>query len=835
MLHQRLSVCLVISVLAAGAVGACGSSEDSTDIFGNPIPSGDAAGDSTLPPFGSDGSSTADANSVSNDASTSDTDGATPADADVGNDSAVPDEAGDDTGAPLADSGVVEDSGVVFDSGVPGVDSGVPIVDSGTPDWPDQPPVSFPSTTPLLFGYTLQDAYPGTFLSGAMDIDWPAGSTQPFVLQRGGGIIRVLGGGARSIAHDFESQVAARGEGGALGMALHPKFNDAVAPKKYIYVWYNAEGAPTKQRLSRWTYNTTTNVFDLASQVNLIVQTETVTEHNGAHLRFGPDGYLYFGNGDDQNEAPNTQTLTGGLFSGIFRIDVDCAAGSHAPPRQPTGAVTTGYCIPDSNPFVGVANANEEYFALGFRNPYSFNFDRANGKLWEGDVGASFREEINLIVAGGNYQWPLFEGTRRNSGTGTPTIGTSKNPAFEYPHWQMADLTAIVAGYPYRGAALPELAGKVIHSDWPTGRVWAFDPDTNTRTSLLENNTANAPVGFGQDAAGEVYLVAWSRIMKIVRAPAHTVPLKLSDTHIFRNFTTMKTSSSLVPYSIRSPLWSDGAAKSRWVYLPAGQKATMAADGTVTLPAGSMLVKQFDLPASAQPTGGRTKHLETRVLVVGTDTTYGVTYRWNAAGSDADLVIEGVDEAITDAVTPSESVIWHSPSFGECWSCHRSTNRVIGFRGEQLNFSIDGTNQLTSFVNAGIMDGASIASSPAPIASPADTAASADARASAYLAANCAHCHRPTSSFLGGTSWNALPGIAANSRGIVNVQNHNYPMGAAFGLTTGALVKPGNPAQSILMLRVQSTDRDLGMPPLGRTKVDPLGVSVINSWILSLP
>ena len=717
-----------------------------------------------------------------------------------------------------------------------GVDANV---DAAISDGPDLVPTAFPEATPLLFGYTLEDAFPGTFLSGAMDMEWIAGSPQPFVLQRGGHIVRLHGDGTRDLILNFETQVAQRGEGGTLGFALHPKFADAVAPKPYVYIWYNAEigGGVTHQRLSRFTYNAVTKLFDVNSQLIMVDQTESFTEHNGARLRFGPDGYLYFGNGDDTRTDATAQKLDGGLFSGVFRIDVDQkgAGVSHAPPKQPLNCVTQGYFIPNDNPFVGVANAAEEYYALGFRNPYTFDFDRLNGNLWLGDVGDTWREEIDRVMKGGNYGWPHYEGNKKVRVT-NPTIGTLYAPTFDYTHASIGDLTAVAGMKVYRGATLPELAGKIVYSDWPTGRVWALDTAAGTRASLVESNFTQAPVGWGQDLSGEVYMIAWSKILKLVRAPApHAVPKKLSETNFFRNLSTLKTSSSLVPYSIKSPLWSDGAAKQRWVYIPVGQTATMNASGTVTLPVGSMLVKQFDLPAAAQPVG-RAKRLETRVMVVGTDTTYGVTYRWNAAGTDADLVLEAAEEAIADAV-PAEARTWHYPSQGECWTCHRAENRILAFRGEQMNFNLpDGTNQLTWLASQNVFDGASIASSPAPIADPSDAAETIDARAGAYLAANCSPCHHPGASYLGGgDTWNALPGVPAASRGLVNKPHHNFPMATALGLTNAPLVAPGNPGGSILMQRMKATDQDTRMPPLLRTKVDPLGVSVIDAWITAGP
>jgi uncharacterized repeat protein (TIGR03806 family) len=756
---------------------------------------------------------------------------------------------GDDDPAGGAGPGASSNGGSSSSSGgtTSSGSSGDPNADGGEdftpiPDGPDVPPKPFPLATPPLFGYALVDAFPNTCLSGAMDMEWPAGSTKPFVLQRGGAIVRLNGDGTRVLVLDFESVVAARAEAGALSMALHPKFADATAPQPYVYIWYNAEGAPTHQRLSRFTFNAATGLFDRASELIMVDQTESKPEHNGARIRFGPDGFLYFGNGDDTRNNETPQTLVGGLFSGVFRIDVDSRGGavSHPPPKQPLNAVTQGYFIPNNNPFVGTANAAEEYFALGFRNPYGFTFDRATGKMWLGDVGDTWREEIDEVVAGNNYGWPIYEGNVKRR-DGEPVIGAYKKPLYEYSHASLGDLSAIGAGHVYRGPTLPELAGKLVFSDWPTGRIWALDLATGKRSSLVESNSS-APVGFGQDAAGEVYIIGWDKILKLTRAPApHGVPLKLSQTGIFRSPTTMNLPSSVIPYSIKSPLWSDGASKARFVYIPAGKTASVNAKGDVALPAGSLLIKQFDLPETAKPVNDRTRKLETRVLVVGeNNAVYGLTYRFNRKGTDADLVLEGVQEQIDDSANPAESRLWHFPSMGECWSCHRAENRVLAFRGEQMNFApgaplAAGENQLAAFAAKGIFDQASIASAPAAIASPTDTTASAEARATAYLAANCAPCHHPGASFLGGgDTWNAMPGVATAARGLVNVQHHNAPMATKLGLPGAPLIAPGNPAGSILRQRLNATDEDVRMPPLLRSKVDPVAISVIDQWIMSM-
>ena len=120
--------------------------------------------------------------------------------------------------------------------------------------------------------------------------------------------------------------------------------------------------------------------------------------------------------------------------------------------------------------------------------------------------------------------------------------------------------------------------------------------------------------------------------------------------------------------------------------------------------------------------------------------------------------------------------------------------------------------------------------------SPSDVAATIDERASAYIAANCSSCHHPGASFLGaGETWNAKYGVPSGMRGLVNAPHHNFPMATALGLTNAPLVSPGSPNNSIMRQRMNATDQDLRMPPLLRTKVDPLGVSLIDAWITAGP
>jgi uncharacterized repeat protein (TIGR03806 family) len=746
----------------------------------------------------------------------------------------------------------------------PGADA-----DGGTAE--DGPIVKkeFPLTTPSLGGYTLVDAFPGVVFDIPAAVTWPkTAGAMPFVLERTGQI-RTIEGGARRDLLDFGSKVHVAGEGGALGIALHPQFGSGTTTNQYVYVWYNACDVPGcqsayTQRLERYTWDSATRTFDPASAFTMLEESEFETVHNGAKILFGPDGFLYFGNGDDI-QTNNHQTIQNGLFAGIFRIDVDMnPAKSHAPPAHtpnvtnPTISIFTrqGYFIPNDNPFVGAqANGLEEFWALGFRNPFGFSFDRKTGEMWMGDVGDSFREEVNQVVKGGNYQWPIKEAELDNLDTRitTYTVGTPTPPKYYYSHAEMADLTSIFGGIVYRGPSFPELEGKYVYTDWISNRVWALDlaQSPPVRTTLVADQFKMQPMGIGEDPDGEFYLLqygpdasdpAWAggRIKKLARgASLDAVPKRLRETFLFDDVPSLKTASNLVPYEVSSPLWSDGAVKQRWIRVPDGQKVSVNADFTLKFPVGTVFLKQFDAPADLN-VGARSRHIETRVMVVGSDTTYGLSYRWKSDGSDALLVSEGADELLTDAAT-GKSQNWHYPSFGQCWECHRNgwddlantkrndKYRILGFTAGQL-----ASEQRTALADKGVFDGTALASLP-PMPKYADDKVALEQRAHAYLAANCSPCHHENASYTGdGQTWVAsFDGGDLTARHLDKEAN-NYPMTVRLGLPAGKLIAPGDPAHSVLLARIKSNDPDLRMPPVARNVVDEAGAAIIEAWIKSL-
>ena len=187
-------------------------------------------------------------------------------------------------------------------------------------------------------------------------------------------------------------------EEGFLGLAFHPNYKK----NGEFFVFYTTKKAQANQRpvaLSRQQATIPTEA-DPASEEELLRIKKPFWNHDGGTICFGPDGYLYIAHGDGglaNDPFGNGQNLKT-LLGKVLRIDVD---------HKDDGKT---YAIPKDNPFVERAEARPEIWAYGLRNIWRMAFDRKTGRLWAADVGQNLYEEIDLIVAGGNYGWNLREG-----------------------------------------------------------------------------------------------------------------------------------------------------------------------------------------------------------------------------------------------------------------------------------------------------------------------------------------------------------------------------------------------------------------------------------------
>lgn len=316
---------------------------------------------------------------------------------------------------------------------------------------------------------------------------------------------------------DISDRVDHSFEGGLLGVAFHPQFQNT----QTIFLSYTSSQFPEKDnsrtlvsRISR--FKVTGNKIDPGSEKIIFTLDQPWNNHNGGHIAFGPDGLLYAGFGDggswgDPNDnGQNTATILGSLI----RIDV---------------SGKTSYSIPSDNPFAknkacSRTKACPEIYAWGLRNPWRWSFDRKTGQLWLGDVGQNKKEEINLIQKGKNYGWRCYEGNSpynlkncNQSNYEAPVLDYERFTAPKSRHGHVASVTG---GYVYRGKQLKKAGGVYFYADFVVGKLYALkNPYTPQRKKLKIADTKKFIVSFAQDKAGELYFLDYredGQIYKLV-------------------------------------------------------------------------------------------------------------------------------------------------------------------------------------------------------------------------------------------------------------------------------------------------------------------------------
>lgn len=344
-----------------------------------------------------------------------------------------------------------------------------------------------------------------TGLSGPTNFDWtPDG--RMLILEKVGRVRIVLGGVLQATpALDISTNVDSGVEKGMLGICFHPSF----VSNGQIFLYYT-RNSPTRNRISRFTM--TGNSINPASEVVILDNIDATNgNHNGGAILIGPDGKLWAAPGDSGTGGAKSQDLSPASFSGkVLRMELD-------------GSPAAG------NPFLGDVTKEQRIWAYGFRNPYRFTFRPSNGALFVADVGQSSREEIDVVTAGGNYGWPMMEGT----------LGSCAGcilPVFEYDHTVGQ---AIIGGVFVTGSVYPGfLQGKYLFGDFVSSwiRYLQFD-SSNAVVGTLQNlaTSAEGPVGFGIGPDGAVYYAAINtgRIYRI-NAPASSfftvTPCRVLDT-----------------------------------------------------------------------------------------------------------------------------------------------------------------------------------------------------------------------------------------------------------------------------------------------------------------
>ncbi len=294
--------------------------------------------------------------------------------------------------------------------------------------------------------------------------------------------------------------------------------------------------------------------------------------------------------------------------------------------------------------------------------------------------------------------------------------------------------------------------------------------------------------------------------------------------------------SRVLPYDLNTPLFSDYAVKYRYVWMPPGASAEYRDDAVFDLPVGTILVKSFAFPAEDHP--AKERLIETRLLVRTKAGWKPLPYVWDAAQREATLQIVADPVAIrySDRNGTKHDFTYQIPNTNECRECHDNNKSLqpIGPKSRNLNKDFayaDGkANQLVRWTSMGYLKGTpdlATISKAAEWNVPAS--GSLDERARAYLDNNCAHCHQP-----GGTAGYTGIDFRLNHFDSLRFGVCKHPNSAGnMGDRRFDLV-PGQPDESILLYRLESTAPKIMMPQIGRAVVHAEGVALLREWITQL-
>ena len=348
---------------------------------------------------------------------------------------------------------------------------------------------------------------------------YPTDSNLLYVVEQAGRIIVIENGEKLKRPFlDIKKQVVNPNrpgdERGLLGFAFHP--NHTKNGKFYINYMnndgYTVVSEFTVKNKQRANHSSERILFDLK---------QPFSNHNGGHMAFGPDGYLYIsiGDGGKSGDPNNAGQDLNTIFGKVIRIDVN----------------QTPYGIPKSNPYYGQENKRGEIWAWGLRNVWRFSFDRKNGDIFYGDVGQNKWEEINYEPAkskgGVNYGWRIMEARHCYNPEDNCNESGLTQPILEYPNDAnyMRTLTgmdqpdvdgcSVTGGYVYRGKQIKGLQGTYLFGDYCSGNVWSFKVENGkavefqNRTeeiNLAEGEFTNYISSFGEDADGELYIIDYN-------------------------------------------------------------------------------------------------------------------------------------------------------------------------------------------------------------------------------------------------------------------------------------------------------------------------------------
>lgn len=606
-------------------------------------------------------------------------------------------------------------------------------------------------------------------------------------------------------------------ERGLIGVTPHPDF-----PRTpQIFVLYVTDRLFVHHVLSRFTVNG--DIVDPASE-KILLEGDDQSKlgghqpagHQGGPLRFGPDGKLYIGLGEQTARDPSQRLDT--LQGKILRINTD---GS----------------IPEDNPFYPKTTGKyRAIWAYGLRNPFGLAFQPETGRCFATDVGESSWEEVDEIVKGANYGWPLAEGMSTNPAfqnplhTYPPVIGRSIVGATFYPRTPKTGT---------KGDFFPEKwQGKFFFADWAAHWVKALDPAVPANVVTFARGL-NAPVAVEVAADGSLLVLNRGTIWRdnknwransgsLVRirytgisadvAARPPLPKTLTDTQLFSSFSPLVLRAGFAAFEINAPPDQPGITAKRWIQLPDGAHLNITPTGEFAFPNGTTVIQQYSVEKTGMP-------LETQVLwFTGPRACRAAAYRWGDATSDPKLIEEGEIIAL-----PGDSKHhWFSPGAEEDLNLDIVvTGFLLPLNLRQLNRNqqLERWNEKGWF--APRLRPEEIANAPR-LAADADSAASPEWRVRSYLDANCAACHHP-----GGPSRGNFDARFTTPLTEQKLLDGEIAAGD-LGVPGARVILPGHPEKSVLFQRLKRTDF-FRMPPVSVNDEPSKILPALEEWIRSLP
>ncbi len=739
------------------------------------------------------------------------------------------------TGAiiPLADGGFVLPDGAVVqadggrvevnDAGVPPIP--IDVAPFGLDARPKNPTCVAPAPPPNNAAAQFERVFPNlSFDSPLFILQAPNEPGTMYVVEQDG-VIKSFPKRNDAMPDDVKvfvklsSPFVSGGETGLLGFAFHPNWPDT----REAFLSYTEDGpdSPLRSVISRVRSLDNGATLALSTEQPVLKLNQPYSNHNGGHISFGADGFLYiaFGDGGSGGDPLNSGQRLNTNLGKILRLDVNVPAAQK-------------YKIPSTNPFakeppcnLNDAESNDsdnakcaEIYAWGLRNPWRFSFDSATNELWAGDVGQGQWEEVDKIVLGGNYGWNTREGMHCFKNAMCDTAGLI-DPVIEYDHNAGKSITG---GYVYRGKLVPGMVGRYLFGDFSQPSIWTigYEPGTGKAKLELISNAVRGLSSFGEDLEHELYALSYStsaifQMQPPAVQPPDTFPKKLSATGCFDAANPQNPVPALVPYGPVAPFWSDGATKVRHFAIPDGTQISLTPSGDFEFPNGTVTAKTFLV-------GG--KRIETRLFMRHMDGTWaGYTYEWNDDQSDAVLLP-------SSKAKPVGTQTWNYPSRSQCLGCHTGiAGYSLGLETAQLDSDFEYApgrirNQMQTLSGLGFLKDA-VPAGIVPLVNPGGNSA-LDARARSYLHTNCSGCHQQ------GMGQGPADYRASLSLKDTKLCNAN-PGKGDLGIAGAKLIAPGDPAKSLVSFRIHTLGLNR-MPPISSVVEDTVGAQVVDDWISSL-